>query len=288
MLLFKRFQWVALLFSLAVHASLAMYLVVDFQAIALALLVTFTPSAAWAAWRERAWIRAGSLRIHRVTAFFALNLAAIVIVRVDELAGHLLEPAHVLPGVLFNLGLLVLVWPLVRDVLSGRRAWKWEGVAVLSGSTPWFLYLVPIALFLFAMTSHLGLRTAGNFSMFSNLRTEGETSNHLLFGSNPIKFWGYQEDVVEIVSIDTDAARIGHHYNNLNGMLLPIVEFRKLLYLWREAGRAFPITWRYGGQEFSSENIALEPDWRVDRWDWEMRLLDFRLIQQTEPNRCRW
>ena len=51
---------------------------------------------------------------------------------------------------------------------------------------------------------------------------------------------------------------------------------------------AFPITWRYGGQEFSSENIALEPDWRVDRWDWEMRLLDFRLIQQTEPNRCRW
>ena len=173
MLLFKRFQWVALLFSLAVHASLAMFTVVDFQAIALALLATFTPSAAWAAWRERAWIRAGSLRIHRATVFFAVNLAAIVIVRVDELAWDMLEPAHVLPGVMFNLGLLVLVWPLIPDVLSGRRAWKWEGVAVLSRSTPWFLYLVPIALFLFAMTSHLGLRTAGNFSMFSNLRTEG-------------------------------------------------------------------------------------------------------------------
>ena len=55
-----------------------------------------------------------------------------------------------------------------------------------------------------------------------------------------MKFWGYQEDVVEIVSIDTDAARIGHHYGNLNGMLLPIVEFRKLLYLLAGGRKGLP------------------------------------------------
>lgn len=54
----------------------------------------------------------------------------------------------------------------------------------------------------FAMNPYLGLRTAGCLTMFSNLRTEGQTSNHLLFRNNPLKLFNYQEDYIYIIDID--------------------------------------------------------------------------------------
>jgi len=80
------------------------------------------------------------------------------------------------------------------------------------------------------MTSYLGLRTAGNFSMFSNLRTEGPGSNHLLLGANPLKRGHYQEDAVHILAIDDERARIGHRYQT-GAAGRPIGPFRGQL--WR-------------------------------------------------------
>jgi hypothetical protein len=161
-------------------------------------------------------------------------------------------------------------------------------VQVLNRKTPSFLYIGPVALLLFGLTSHFGLRTAGNFSMFSNLRTEGERSNHLLFGNNPMKFGSYQEDVVKVHEIDDETAKIGYNYMSLKGNHLPVVEFKKLIVLWREAGRVVPMTFEYGGKVYATNNVVEEPDWQVDGFDWEMRLLDFRVIQPDGPNRCRW
>ncbi|MEL6263995.1 MAG: hypothetical protein AAFR12_23415, partial [Cyanobacteria bacterium J06626_6] len=79
---------------------------------------------------------------------------------------------------------------------------------------------------LFGLSPYLGLRTAGTFSMFSNLKTEGEYSNHFLLGQNQLKLWGYQEDVVEVLEIDDETARLGHKYRPLKGYKLPVVEFR--------------------------------------------------------------
>ena len=69
--------------------------------------------------------------------------------------------------------------------------------------TPRWLYAVPLCLLLFGLTSHLGLRTAGNLSMYSNLRTEAGQNNHLVLGNDQLKWAGYQEDVVRIVDIGT-------------------------------------------------------------------------------------
>jgi hypothetical protein len=71
-------------------------------------------------------------------------------------------------------------------------------------------------------------------------------------------------------------------------MLLPVVEFKKLIVLWREAGRVVPMRFEYQGKTYATENVVQEPDWQVDGFDWEMRLLDFRVIQPEGPNRCRW
>jgi hypothetical protein len=40
--------------------------------------------------------------------------------------------------------------------------------------------------------------------------------------------------------------------------------------------------------QYATENIIEEPDWQVDSFDWEMRLLDFRVIQPERANGCRW
>jgi len=141
-----------------------------------------------------------------------------------------------------------------------------------------FVFLV--LLFLYGMTPYLGLRTAGNFTMFSNLRTEGTFSNHLLLRSNPIKVWGYQEDVVRFMDM-RDAS-------GLKENSLPIVEFRKAIYDWTKAGQTVPLELEYRGEIYSTEDIVKDPVWRTEKRNWEMMLLDFRVIQPEGPNLCRW
>ena len=115
--------------------------------------------------------------------------------------------------------------------------------------------------------------------MFSNLRTEGTSSNHLLFRSNPIKVWGYQEDVVRFMEI---------RHAWLKGNSLPIVEFRKVIYEWTQAGQTVPLELEYRGETYSTEDIVKDPVWRTEKRNWEMMLLDFRVIQPEGPNQCRW
>lgn len=287
LLLHRRFQWFALCLCLLVHAQLAMIGIVDFQSLAIALLMTFVPPTVLEAWNRRRTVSLLGISMHRAHAFFLLNLIGGLAYGIGTRTQDFVN-VMALGGVLFNIGLLILLWPIITDVFSRHRPWRWEGVQVLARKTPGFLYAAPVALLLFGMTSHFGLRTAGNFSMFSNLRTEGERSNHLLFGSNPLKFAGYQEDVVTVHEIDDERARIGHHYVPLEGNLLPVVEFKKLILLWREAGRVVPITFEHNGQFYRTQNIVEEPYWQVGGFDWEMRLMDFRVIQPEGPNRCAW
>ena len=101
---------------------------------------------------------------------------------------------------------------------------------------------MPLGLLLFGLTSYFGLRTAGNFSMYSNLRTEAGRSNHLVLGDNQLKWASYQDDVVRIVDIGNGAKirRYLNRWGKLEGNLLPLVEFRKLLLKWRKERKVIP------------------------------------------------
>jgi hypothetical protein len=288
LLLIPRFQWVGLVLSLAVHVQLAMIRIVDFQAIALALLLTFIPPEVWRSWIRQAHIRMGRLSLHRAHAYFLINMFGGLLMLIHYLVTPIMPRQYVVAGLLFNVAVLIMLWPIISDLLSKDRSWRWNGVPVLRAPTLRLLYVMPIALLLFGLTSHFGLRTAGNFSMFSNLRTEGPQSNHFFFGNNPLKFADYQEDVVRIIEIDDRTAEIGHQYKDLEGNNLPIVEFGKRVLEWREAGRIVPVVLEYRGEIVRSDNIAADPRWRVDGFDWEMWLLDFRVIQPSGPNECRW
>jgi hypothetical protein len=292
LLLIPRLQAIFLCFALLFHTYLGMIGFVDFQSLAIALLLAFVPRPVLETWAQERSLRLGSLRFDRVHAYVGLNLIAGLLTGIHILVTPLFEPSNVaaMQGVLFNGGVLILIWPILAGLLRATRGPRWGGVSVFHHRTPKFLYLLPLLLLLFGMTSYLGLRTAGNFSMFSNLRTEGATSNHILLGANPLKIWGYQEDTVRVLELDSEAADTGSNYDPkpMKGEQLPVVEFRKLISSWAKQGMKIPIAFEYQDKVFVSDNIAADPTWRPARWDWEMILLDFRVIQSEGPNRCRW
>ena len=268
-----------LAFSWSMHATLALIGFVDFGALALALLFAFLPSAWFERMNRPVALPAGGLAIPRPLVYGALCLAA----GVCSAAGRRL-PA----GVLFNLAALALLWPVLAAVLARPRALSWTGVPLRSAGPPGWMFVFPLLLLLHGLTSYAGLRTAGNFTMFSNLRTEGPRSNHLLLGSNPLKVWGYQEDAVRFIRIDDRRAAVGYQYQPLEGNHLPVVEFRKLIHRWQRAGMTVPMTIEYDGRVHATEDIARDPVWGTGHRDWAMRLMDFRVIQPEGANRCRW
>ncbi|NJO34612.1 MAG: hypothetical protein HC869_17260 [Rhodospirillales bacterium] len=95
---------------------------------------------------------------------------------------------------------------------------------------------------------------------------------------------------MHVLELDSEATEPESHYEPypLEGQKLPLVEFRKLIAAWAKRGLRTPIVFEYQGKVFASDNITADPTWSPARWDWEMILLDFRVIQPEGPNKCRW
>lgn len=279
LLLLPRAQAPVLAFCWMMHTTLSLIGFVDFEALALSLLFTFLPAEYLDPMTRRLRLPVLGRSIPRAHVYFAISVLAGVSSGLHR---------RLVAAVLFNAAVLVLSWPMLRALMAPAPRPRWRGVGLSSRLTPTWLYAVPVVLLLHGLTSYSGLRTAGNFSMFSNLRTEGPSSNHLLLSGNPLKRWSYQEDVVRFTAIDDGAAAIGYNYQPLAGQALPVVEFRKLIYAWGSAGRVVPMAFEYRGEPHTTADIARDPVWRTTARSWEMRLMDFRVIQPGGPNRCRW
>lgn len=274
-----RFQGPLLAFSWTMHAMLSLIGFVHFGALAFAMLFTFVPPRYFDLVTQGVRLPVLGRSVPRSHVYLAANLLTGIVSGLGSRLGAAL---------LFNLSVLFLLWPILRAVAAQVPRPVWPGVGLWSGRTPAWFYLFPALLLGHGLTSYLGLRTAGNFTMFSNLRTEGARSNHLLLGSNPLKVWGYQEDVVHFTAVDDSLAAFGENRQPLQGNRVPVVEFRKWIYRWTSEGRRIPMTFEYRGQVHSTENITTDPVWRTDHRDWAMRLLDFRIIQSNGANECRW
>jgi hypothetical protein len=286
LLIVPRLQAFFLCFALLFHTYLGMIGFVDFQALAVALLLAFVPKTVLEAWNQERCFHLGTLRFDRIHAYVGLNLVAGLLSGIHYYLTPLFTKIEAMQGIFFNGGVLILIWPILAALLSHKHEWRWEGVSIFDGRTPKFLYAFPLMLLLFGLTSYLGLRTAGNFSMFSNLRTEGDTSNHIILGNNPLKVWGYQEDTVRVIEAKDRDFR--YTAEELQGMRLPVVEFRKALRAWEKQGHKAPIVFEYQGKVYSSDDVAAVANLRPLRLDWEVSSLDFRVIQPEGPNQCRW
>jgi hypothetical protein len=122
---------------------------------------------------------------------------------------------------------LVMSWPMIRSFLLGKLP-PWQSPFRWTIHS-WHAWLLPFyTLFMIhGMGNYLGLRTAGTFSMFSNLRTEGARSNHLLLSSNPLKIWHFQDDIVYINEAMIYRGTIDNRQTILKHVGYPLVEFQK-------------------------------------------------------------
>ena len=290
LLFVRRLQAPILFMSLMLLGTIAVSGVPMFPAVLLPMLFAFVPDHVFVWWRSQSLVRAGQWQVHSIYVCLFLNVFGASVTYINESMSFAYSIKILPPGlsqVFFLLSIVVLLMPLVRELLSSNRKWRWEGVEVWNGKTPSILLIFPLMLLLWGMTPYLGLRTTGNFSMFSNLKTEGPVSNHILLGSNPIKVWDYQEDRVKIIEIDDAVAKAGHHYESLNGSSLPAAEFRKLVNIWRESGRKVAMTYEYRSGPVRTPDIANDKNWAAGR-NWETFWLDFRPVQESGPNLCRW
>ncbi|MEL7418246.1 MAG: hypothetical protein AAFY50_00015 [Cyanobacteria bacterium J06648_1] len=287
MMFSPQLQVIVFFWSMLMHLVLAPIGFVDFGSLAFAFWLTFIPSNYISCWQQPLTVPWLQWRLNRSFVYLTINIVIGIISGIYYLAYPEFN-LQAIAGTLFIISVLIVIYPIVKKLIEQPNSW--QGVAIIDRKMPKFMYLFIALLSLYASTSYLGLRTAGNFSMFSNLRTEGTASNHLLLRNNPLKIWNYQEDVVEIMKIDDESAKIGHKYRPLQDHFLPVVEFRKLIYQWTKAGYTVPLKFKYGDRTYTTNNIVKDPTWATPKRTWEMKLMDFRIIQpdNDEPNYCRW
>ncbi|MEL6930355.1 MAG: hypothetical protein AAFO95_17215, partial [Cyanobacteria bacterium J06600_6] len=282
-------RWQAIMFCLSIfmHLVLAPIGFVDFGALAFALWLTFIPHNYYGYLTQKINLPLLNIKLSSTTVYLAINITVGLLSGIYNLIYQEFN-FKAIAGILFVISVLIVICPLIKQLLNHPQSW--QGVAVAERQMPKFMYLFIVLLSLYAATSYLGLRTAGNFSMFSNLRTEGKTSNHLILNRNQLKIWNYQEDTVKVIAIDDDKAKVGHKYRPLKDHYLPLIEFKKLIYKWTKAGYTVPIDFEYQDRLYSTDNIVNDPVWQTPQRNWEMILMDFRIIQadNNEPNYCRW
>ena len=287
---FPRLQGPILLFSWLMHAIFSINGFVDFGSLIFAFFFTFIPSNHYQALQKNAYLRVKGITVHRAYLYFGISLLLGLITAIHFKIHPVFPRIKLLAAILFNIAVVIYAYPIFYARFLAPQKLAWRGVRIFNTKTPKFMFLFLLLLLLFGITPYLGLRTAGTFSMFSNLRTEGTTSNHFLLGNNSLKIWNHQEDVVKFIEIDDDRAKIGHQYKPLKGHWLPVVEFKKLIYQWTKARYTVPMKFDYRGQIYDTKDITQDPNWLTPTRTWEMKLMDFRVIQPEgdTPNQCRW
>lgn len=137
--------------------------------------------------------------------------------------------------------------------------------------------LLPLAVVAVGLAPYLELRTAGSWTSWSNLRTVGGETNHLLVGSSA-SLSGSDADVVRIV--DTDDPVLARYRSRAVGLT-----WRQL----REYTSAHPdvaLTYVRDGRRVAVAEARERPELVEPVPEWQAKLLPFKPVDLIEPERC--
>jgi hypothetical protein len=251
----------------------------------MALLLLFAPpdfamrvQARWSRivpWRSRRWAVAAlvlavlaALAVFSAAAYWDPSATLQVNARRTWFAG-----GYVASWWLFDLAYLAVV-PLFGGLLF-RDDRAVRGVRALVVGPSWRLSVVPALVLFNGLCPYLGLKTETAFAMYSNLRTEGGATNHLIF-RRPLSLAYYQEDLVRVVE-SSDAA-----------VQRAATERRPLpYYALRQAVRDYPgtghppmsLTYDRGGVVRSVDDARADPELMAQPGYLERKFLRFREIR---------
>ncbi|WP_224997435.1 hypothetical protein [Cesiribacter sp. SM1] len=141
------------------------------------------------------------------------------------------------------------------------------------------LLIIPILVFFNGICPYLGLKTESSFAMFSNLRTEGGISNHLIVPAS-VQIFDYQKELVQIKS---SSDKVLKKYVRQNKMVV-YPHFQRIISMRKPAN----VTYVYKGQEktFSMASAAPGDPLLEQQPYWFRKLIRFRPISEKLPQPC--
>ncbi len=251
----------------------------NFSSMLYAMLFLFAPEdlasrfvALWRGLRTRALgsVRRGALALTWRTGllFGALAAAGLGLLTFLDRAldDQFLLVWGVYSAVLISLFVILVARGGTNDLIGNR---------LFELRRPQLLWL-PLLVVLNGLSPYLGLKTESSFAMFSNLRTEGKESNHLLVPAGT-QIFGFQEDLVEVTDSSHPALR-GYADRQ---ELLPFLEFRRLTRRYPDAR----VSYVRDGVAHDVARIGDHPELSQRPWSW--KLLVFRPVPKDGPQECR-
>jgi hypothetical protein len=300
-LVWPRFTFVGALIGLIFHTAVAWARFFDFATVVFALYLFFLP---WDGLQRAVTSLPRWVGITFAAGLIALALTSFYFYGFSDDADVFVWRGWTLKAdTLICLFWTLMIWPILLPVFLSRSvragAPRWAGAPLA--------WLTPAVALINGATPYLGLKTVANYSMFSNLRTEGSETNHFLIPAGQFFLAGYQNDLVRVESVDWVApdsyplrVRLagGSRWIRRNSRWLreapearvPFMELRRTLQLWREVGytRASVLYERQGvwhdlEDAFSSAELMRPLSF------WERKFMAFRAVQDDgQKSVCRW
>jgi len=296
LLLWPRFAHVGALIGLLFHTGVAWARFYDFATVVFALYLFFLP------WEG---IEKNAARIPRwagacfLTCFAGLAATSFYFygVRGDPTILEGLRwslEADTLICVFWTLMILPVLFPLFSRSAATLGDRRWTGAPLA--------WLIPAIALLNGATSYLGLKTVANYSMFSNLRTEGGQTNHFLVPPGRFFIADYQNDLARVTAVEEVPpdrwswwARLtgipaSRWVSDVPGVRVPFFEVRRTLQAWRASGgHSASIVYERHGERHNVPDAFADEEMMRPMSFWERRFLAIRPVQEDgEESECRW
>jgi hypothetical protein len=287
LLTFRRTRNFAVCYGVLFHISLGLSEYYAFSATMISLLFLFTPDdfcdVALDFWNSRSrltkkMVIVGGLAI--TVIILALNVASF---------GPSLADLSQIRG--FKSG-LNMVWgkasywsgywllPLYLGPLA-LFAWLWyrqpaafQPAAHSYRPIPVIFWVIPALLIFDGINPYLGLKTDTAFAMYSNLRSEGGTTNHLIW-RHPLALANYQEDLVQVLHSNDPPLKLAAQ----RGWPMPFFDLRRRVsYLAHVGTKNISVTYIRNGQTIHLDAAETDPELSTRPSLLERKLLLFRAI----------
>jgi hypothetical protein len=265
----RRTRNFAVCYGVLFHVALGFSEFYSFSVTMIALLFLFTPDnfvdVAAEFWQGRSpWFR-------KVVTFGGLAMLIMVVVLTAAVFGPSVAEVRQVTGFQSRLNMVwskAAYWSGYWILLFylpplGLFAWLWyRSPASLRPAThsfrpiPPLFWVFPALLIFDGINPYLGLKTDTAFAMYSNLRTEGGTTNHLIW-RHPFSLADYQEDLVQIVDSSDPKLKAAA------GRGVPITFFdlqKRTSYLVKEGGKNISVTYIRNGKLTQVEAAETDPE----------------------------
>lgn len=291
LLSFRRTRWVAILIGLPFHLVLGLIGHRTFSALAYALYAlmlidTLGPFIAVCQTRVSRYVPATTWRRGSVCFAVALVVGVAGLIIADVTGNFRFRLAGVsvyrIPWIIW------IGWSLVMSALVSAAIF-WQRMRVLdkplaqkTAHPGWLWGAIPLVL-LIGLSQYIGLKTETCFTMYSNLRTEGNWNNHLFMPA--IKLGPWQNDLVRIIATDHPDLQEYSTHNDL----LTFFELRRVV-AGTAASDAFYLSYERAGSEhylaWNDHRLRQSEPWGKHPWLLG-KLLYFRPVPTDECVPCR-